>query len=318
MSSLDTESGLPSLRDHVEAAVASHSPGPDIDNIVNGAVEHDRATRHRDRAKPVDYHQHEGEQADRRRSAIRSAIHENKLKIAAGPTQPARKHEAPAGAPASWGPTARADWDAVPEHVRLEIQREQAQAMNAIETNLKPHLERYAEIDRELSPIRHLYQQHGLSDAQGMAKIARTISALHDPRTAMQAYHELGRELNIAPLGYQPQQPDYSPQEAQAVEQHLGHFAQSHPHYEQARVGMGLLLQARPEEYTSRDGNFDLEKVYHDVCRILRVGVSDKRARRAANISPRSRSPAMSSDAAGRGGTIRNAIIDAFRESRAG
>ena len=39
-----------------------------------------------------------------------------------------------------------------------------------------------------------------------MAKIARTISALHDPRTAVQAYHELGRELNIAPLGYQPQQ----------------------------------------------------------------------------------------------------------------
>ena len=67
----------------------------------------------------------------------------------------------------------------------------------------------------------------------------------------------------------------------------------------------------------SRDGSIDLEKAYHEACKNLGVS-GDNRARRAANVSPRSRAPAMSSDAPRRGSTIRNAIIDAFRESRAG
>ena len=103
-----------SIRDTVKASYASHTPSPDVNSIVSGAVEHDRAVRHRDRAKPVDYHQHEGDSSARLRSQIRGSIHETSLKAAAGTSQPASKHEVPALAPASWDLNARAAWHEIP------------------------------------------------------------------------------------------------------------------------------------------------------------------------------------------------------------
>ena len=206
--------------------------------------------------------------------------------------------------------------------MQLAVQREQAELKNSIESNLKPHLERYAEIDRELSQIRHLYQRHGLSDAQGMAKIARTISSLHDPRTAVQAYHELGRELNIAPLGYQPQQQQYDGdpqaqyQVEQAVQQHLARFAEGRPHFETVRETMGHLIAAHGERYMSRDGSINLDKAYGDAVKIEGL---DSRSRRAANISPPSRSPAVRHDTSqhsGRG--VRSDLLAAIAQSRGG
>ena len=43
MSALDTETHSPTVRDHLEASYASHTPGgPDVENIVSGAVEQER------------------------------------------------------------------------------------------------------------------------------------------------------------------------------------------------------------------------------------------------------------------------------------
>ena len=54
----------PPVRESVKAALASHTIRPDVGSIVNGAAEHDRAIRHRDRAKPVDHYQHDGDSSD--------------------------------------------------------------------------------------------------------------------------------------------------------------------------------------------------------------------------------------------------------------
>ena len=70
MSALDTETDSPTVRDHLEASYASHTPGgPDVDSIVSGAVEQDwEIQRTRDRAAPLDHHEYEGASKDRLRS----------------------------------------------------------------------------------------------------------------------------------------------------------------------------------------------------------------------------------------------------------
>jgi hypothetical protein len=147
-----------------------------------------------------------------------------------------------------------------------------------------------------------------------------------DPRVGIQRLaQQLGvdlRELVGVPQQYQQYAQQYggdpvAVQQEQAVEQHLVHFAQSHPHYEQVRVAMGLLLQTRGEQFMSHDGGIDLEKIYHEACKNLGVG-SDNRSRRVANISPRSRAPAMPRDLAISAGDshVRRSIISAINQSR--
>ncbi len=329
MSSLDTEGNVersegPSVRETLVSTVGALRESPNVTSAVNaGIADRDREIRNRDRANPLDRYQLEAHQRDGRNSATRNAVHEVTRQAAQDASTPKPINgtmEVSVGPPPTWSTRDKAQvWDTLSEPAKLVVLQEHAA--------IKPHLQRYVEIDRELSPIRHLYQQHGLSDAQGMAKIARTISALHDPRTAVQAYHELGRELNI--LGYQPQQyqqqyagdpvaqqPDYSPQEEQAVHQHLAQFSQGKPHFEAVRYTMGVLLATRGEKYTLRDGSFDLEKAYREACRI--EGLSDNRSRHS--VSPPSRSPAVRHDTSQHsgGGSVRNSIMSAVRQTRGG
>ena len=191
--SLDTESNSPTIRDHLEASYASHTPSPDIDSIVSGAVEQrDREVRTRDRAAPLDHHEYEGASKDRLRSTIRGAIHETKLKVATGPTQPLTKHEALAGPPPAWDLDAKAAWHELPEPVRLAVQREQAEAMNGIETKIAPHLREHAEIKQVLAPARERYQQHGLrSDAEAVHRLVSWEAAIANPQTRVQSIAEI-------------------------------------------------------------------------------------------------------------------------------
>ena len=109
-SAVDRPEG-PSVRESVVSAKGEvdgrHGTSPDVTSIVNGAVEHDRAVRHRERAKPVDYHQHEGAQAARLRGDIRSAYREESLKAVSGPsaTDQATRNsdDRSAGIMGSWG-----------------------------------------------------------------------------------------------------------------------------------------------------------------------------------------------------------------------
>ena len=63
-------------------------------------------------------------------------------------------------------------------------------------------------------------------------------------------------------------------------------------------------------------GGIDLAKAYNDACKEAGPWC-DNRARRAANVSPRSRSPAVAPDTPMRGGSsVRNSIIAAYQQSR--
>ena len=268
------------IRDHIEAAVASHSSSPDVGSVVNGAVEHDRATRHRDRAKPVDHFQHSGLSSTQLRSTIRNSIHENKLKIAAGPTQSTKPHEVAAGPPKSWDLNAQAQWHDLPQEARLAIQREEVEMANAIQTKVAPHLQSYAELDQVLGPVRERYAQHGLkSDAEAVHRLVQWESAFSNPATKVQAAAELMVANGITipdllalagvdPRQYQQQQhyqqhyqQQYDPvaaQQEQAMHQHLSQFARGRPHFEKVRHSMGMLISAHGERYSSPDGSINL------------------------------------------------------------
>jgi hypothetical protein len=290
------------VRESVLAAKADvdgrYGTSPDTDSITSGArEEHAREIRNRNRAAatPRDRWQYEADSSAQRRDAIRRAGHESMLKAASGSAQPTKPHETlTTGAPASWDLNAKAAWHEIPEPVRLAIQRDHSSFKSGFENNVRPHLERYVELDRALAPAREIYQQHGLSDGQALSNYAQWVQALHNPQTRVPALHELARQYGVdlqamGTAGYS--QPNYSPQEAQAVEAHLGHFAQTHPHFEQVAYTMGVLLQTRGQDYTLPDGSFDLEAAYNQARRIQGIG-GDNRSRRAANVSPRSRSPA--------------------------
>ncbi len=204
--------------------------------------------------------------------------------------------------------------------------------MNALDNNVKPHLERLAEIDRALAPSRAVYQAYGVkSDGEAVQRLFEWEHSLRvDPRNGIQRLaQQLGVDLRElvggSPQQYQPQQYEQQQQYVdpvqyeqlnQQIHHHLSQFAQSHPHYEEARYAMGLLLQTRPEQYQSRDGSFDLEAAYKHACRNL--GLGDNRSRQRAAVSPRSRAPAVRSEPVQRGpaGSVRNSLyasIDALR-----
>jgi hypothetical protein len=321
MTSLDMDSPAverdegPSVRDAVIASVAAHRESPDVTNAVNAGIsERDREIRSRSRNSDQDHFQREAATRDHRHGSIRNALNEANLRAAQGNSNPVKGTEVSVspGPPTSWSTKDKQVWDTIPESARLAILSDHSQ--------IRPHLERYVELNRALAPAREIYQQHGLSDGQALSNYAQWVQAFHNPQTRVPALLDLARQYGVdlqamGTAGYS--EPNYTPQEAQAVEQHLAHFAQSHPHYEQARVGMGLLFQMRQDEYISRDGNIDLERAYHDVCRYLGVG-TENRARRAANLSPRGRAPAVHAGQQHRGGgSVRNSLLDAINQHRA-
>ena len=151
------------------------------------------------------------------------------------------------GAPASWDLGAKAAWSELPEPVRLAIQRDHSQLKTGYDNHVTPHLQRLSELDQVIAPSRAVFQHYGVkSDAEAVQRLFEWEASLRlDPHQGIQRLAQrLGVDLGQMAGGQSQQyqhEPDYSPQDAQAVEQHLGHFAQNHPQYEQARVGMGLL-----------------------------------------------------------------------------
>jgi hypothetical protein len=332
----DTETAAPSVRDTVEAAYASHTPSPDIDSIVSGAVEHrDREVRTRDRASPRDSKEYEGDRSDRLRQTIRGAIHQKKLEAATGSTQPARKHEAQPGPPASWNLEAKAQWPELPQETRLATLREQSETLNALESKVAPHLREHAEIKEMLAPVRERYARHGLrSDAEAVSRLVQWEAAIAHPQTRVQAVAEIMVQNGItvhdlfalagAPQAYQQYAEHYAgdpvaqqmqdQQGMQEAHQQLTQFSQGKPHFENVRFRMGELIRDHGERYMSQ-GGIDLAKAYNDACR--EAGLGDNRARRSAAVSPASRSPAVAPDTPMRGGSsVRNSIIAAYQQSR--
>lgn len=305
MSDLETESG-PSLRDHIESAVASHSSSPDVESVVNGAVEHrDREVREKARGNTA--LDREGRATETRRAQIREAVVAGKAKAATGSVAPPKPGEAPIGAPPTWSKDAAASWKDLPQEVRLAELRQHAE--------LKPHLERLDAIDKVAAPHRERFQKYGLkSEAEAFGRLLEWESHLSNPATQKQAAlnliaqyglnpHELAAMAGGAPQSNQPQQHD--PQLVQAANSQISQFAKGRDHFDKVRETMGALIQARASRYVTANGSINLDKAYADACRA--EGLTEGPRSRAVPSSPRGASEGR------RAGNSSNSVGDSLR-----
>jgi len=317
MSIPDSENESTSLRDHLVASVAEHTvgAGPDLDSIVSGArEERDQGLREKDRERRTDGRQWEGEQSDKRRSAIRNALNEEKLKAARGTPQPAAAVNLKPGAPASWDQGAKADFHTLPEHLQLAAKREEAGYKAAIER--EPRIAAYAEIDKVLAPVRETFRATGVkSDAEALSSLLHWEAAIRNPQTRAQAFHALAQQYGSSLheiMGVGGQQPamQASPAEYEAAGRQVSQFAQGRPHFEQVRESMGLLMSRHPHLYVQANGASNLEKAYRDACKLegLSVGAAQPRTRPVARSSPTSRAPIPRTEAPGKT-AVRQSIL---------
>lgn len=311
MSQPDAELADTGLRDSIEASVASHTPGPDTDSIVNGATDRHTAEirKRNDELSPVD-------RKDQMRAAIRSAIEEAKNKATRPHKVNGSGFEVAPGAPATWPQQAKAEFNELPHDSKMAVLREQKMFGDAV-TPIAQQIRQYQEIEQALAPARQVYQAQGMTDAQAVGALLQWERGLRDPQTKVQAYINLGRQLGIDPsmMGYS--QPQYEQQPQQQYQQadmaqmtaavnEINDFARDKPDFSTLRVQMGAMIQAGMAT--------DLADAYS---KCGGRGANQSR-RRAAAVSPRSGSPAgkIERNTGRSSGGIRGAIMDAFEEAR--
>jgi len=320
MSIPDSEQST-SLRDTIIASVGEHSAGagPDIDSIVSGArEERDQGLREKDRERRTDGRQWEGEQSDKRRTAIRNALNEEKLKAARGAPQPATAVNLKPGAPASWDQGAKADFHTLPEHLQLAAKREEAGYKAALES--EPRIAAYAEIDKVLAPVRETFRAAGVkSDAEALSSLLGWEAAIRNPQTRAQAFHDLARQYGSSLhkiMGVNVPQnaaPQASPEQVAQASREIGSFAQGRAHFGTVRETMGLLISRHSERYLQANGSINLDAAYRDACKIegLSVGAAQPRTRPVA----RSSSPAPRVEPR-QSVPVRDTLMSAVRDSR--
>ena len=320
MSIPDSESESTSLRDQLVASVAEHTAGagPDLDSIVSGArEERDQGLREKDRERRADGRQWEGEQSDKRRTAIRNALNEEKLKAARGSPQPATAVNLKPGAPASWDQAAKADFHTLPEHLQLAAKREEAGYKAALER--EPRIAAYAEIDKVLAPVRETFRAAGVeSDAEALSSLLGWESLIRNPQTRAQAFHDLARQYGSSLheiMGVGGQQPamQASPEQVAQASREIGQFSQGREHFAKVRESMGLLISRHGERYLQANGSINLEAAYRDACKLegLNVGAAQPRTRPVA----RSSSPAPRAEPR-QSVPVRDTLMSAVRDSR--
>lgn len=247
------------IRKHIEAAIAHHRPAPDADLIEQNVAEGRAAIRRASNDGKEVKEFADLRPDDRRRLQIRSAVTEEKIRAANTP--PAEKfvqdgpqkfiHNQP---PATWDAQAKAEWDKLPEKVRLAALREQNETMNS----LGPIVSKYAEIEKAIAPARPVYQNCGIKDdAEAIKRLFAWEAYLRaNPK---QAVEEIARQYGVTSPYQQPEPTDA---EAYAVEQTLAKFAQDKPHFQSVRGLMGQILTANPNGFTAPNGEVDLNRLY--------------------------------------------------------
>ena len=296
------QSSGPSVRDALESAVAAHTPSPDVDKAVAGALEQrDTELRRREREKRPGTRDWEAEVSERRREHVRNAVTEARIQAsgqASAPKQPETPDAVPVpGAPATWDAGAKAHWDSLPSETRLAIQRDHA-----------GFAKRHGEIEAVLAPARSEYSKHGLSDSQAIGRLMEWESAIRNPATRVQAARALMQQygMTLQDLGgspdYQPQQHQASPEQMETANRQVGQFGQDRPHFETVRGTMGQLISVHGEKYV-RNGAVDLDRAYRDACKLEGLSTAPSRPANRPNGS--------------RSG-IRDQLTAAYRQSRAG
>ena len=309
-------------RSHIESAVAAHTPSPDVTHVVNNAVERNNAVRRaRDDGKSEVKSISDLKPQDRLRATIREAVTQARNKAAnPAPIVEAEKfiHNGPPGA---WDSAAKAEWNNLPEKVRLAALREQNENLRAY----GPLVGKYAEIEKAIAPHRETYAPKGISDAAAVNELFGWYRALNSPHKATalavlmnqtgislqdvanvvaQAQQYYGQQQQEPPQYQQrPQQQQYQSDPAE-IAQVLNDFAKDKPQFEEVRVTMGELMQGGLAT--------DLQTAYD---KAIKLHSEEKDGRKRA-VSPSSRSPSAALTTTQSGKGIRGAIKSAIQESR--
>jgi hypothetical protein len=303
-----------SLHEQIESSVAHHDQGgPDETSIVNNAVEqHGMLRRAKDGAKDIA----DLDPRDRLRATIRQAVHSAKQKSASQ-----QSPEVQGGPPSSWSKEAKAQWDNLPQEVRMATMREGARLHSAVEPA--------AEVLRVYEARRGSSKAPNASAAQILSSAYDWESALTGPdRHRAAAYLFSATGIDPAQVvsimqgqpqysqaqQYQPQEQSqqYSQQDVDAAAvRAVTEFGASHPHLDKVRFLMaGLLSEAQAQGRT-----MDLQEAYDRAMTMHPEFAGENERKRAAAVSGRTRSPA-GPGVQQRSTGVRGAIRDAIRASR--
>src|SRR6185312_1679195 len=103
----------------------------------------------------------------------------------------------PVGPPSGWSKEAKAIWDQLPEAVKADAVRREAEVSKGFD-EYRTKTAQLTEISQAIDPIRPILQQNGIqSDAQAVKRLLEWEGSFRNPQTRMQAFHNLARQYQV-------------------------------------------------------------------------------------------------------------------------
>lgn len=177
----------------------------------------------------------------------------------------------PVGPPSGWSKEAKAVWDQLPEAVKADAVRREAEVSKGFD-EYRTKTSQLTEISQALEPLKPILQQSGIqSEAQAVKRLIEWEGAFRNPATRLQAFQNLAQTYGVDLSTLVPSSQSGSPssaqdipdnlrpvvQEVQSVKAQLQSFEQQqvaaqlkafadngHPHFEAVRGTMAQLMQA--------------------------------------------------------------------------
>ena len=182
----------------------------------------------------------------------------------------------PVGPPSGWSKEAKAIWDQLPEAVKADAVRREAEVAKGFD-EYRTKTAQLQEISQALEPLKPILQQSGIqSEAQAVKRLLEWEGSFRNPQTRVQAFHMLAKQYGVDLSTLVPSSQSGSPSAAQdipdplrpvidqfgqrvesldariqtweqaQVAEKLTAFAKdpAHPHFEAVRADMGRLMSA--------------------------------------------------------------------------
>lgn len=187
------------------------------------------------------------------------------------------KDSKPVGPPSGWSKEAQALWETLPEAVKADAVRREAEVAKGFD-EYRGKVKQFEAIEQVLAPARARFQQQGVTnDAEALRNILSWEASLANPATRIEAFTGLARQLQIdlstlaqnssqAPSAVPQDIPeslrpvldqfgrviqdvtqiktDLQRSQEDRIASEIQSFAKDKPHFEKVRVLMGQLMSA--------------------------------------------------------------------------
>jgi len=218
----------------------------------------------------------------------------------------------PVGPPSGWSKEAKAIWDQLPEAVKADAVRREAEVAKGFD-EYRAKTAQLQEISQALDPIRPVLQQSGItSDAQAVKRLLEWESSFRNPATRASAFLGLAKQYGVDLSTLVPSSQSGSPSaaqdipeplrpvidqfgnvvqqvqdvtarlqnwEQQSIAEKLTSFAKDKPHFEAVRTIMGQLMTAGMVQPGDLDGAYQKACLLHpEVSEQMKMEESKRRA----------------------------------------